>query len=114
MKALSVPQPLAEALVRGLKTIDVRTKPTEIRGRVYVYANHRRFNHGEEVEMLVSYGIGDVNSDDLPRGVLIGTTELWDCTGGGGIYQWHFRNPERATELLKPTTRPHSNWFEPF
>ena len=64
--------------------------------------------------MLEMYGIGDVKADDLPRGVLIGTVDLWDCTGLGGRYEWHFRNPERATELVQPTKRPGAIWFDPF
>ena len=31
--------------------------------------------------MMEEYGIEDVSCDDLPRGVLIGEVELWDCTG---------------------------------
>ena len=55
--------------------------------------------------MMAEYRIKDVACDDLPRGVLIGTVELWDCTGGDGEYEWHVRKPERAKKLLKPTGR---------
>ena len=111
MKALSIYQPHAEAIMRGLKVVENRPQPTEVRGRIYIYVCRGRFLAGEEAELLELYGMTDV--DDLPRGVLIGTAELWDCTGSGGNYQWHLRNPERATKLLKPMKRPHS-LFEPF
>ena len=113
MKALSMHQPDAEAIMRGVKLIENQPRPTEVRGRVYIYASRGRFIFAEEAHMLEMYGMTDVNVDDLPRGVLVGTVELWDCTGGGGNFQWHLRNPERAAELLKPTKQPRS-LFEPF
>ena len=54
--------------------------------------------------------IGDVSCDDLPRGVIIGTVELYDCHGG----DWHIRRPERAKKLLKPKNHPQPVWFNPF
>jgi hypothetical protein len=112
VKALSIHQPHAEAILRGLKVVVNQLHPTKVRGRIYIYACRERFLVGEEAELLEMYGMTDV--DDLPRGVLVGTAELWDCTGSGGNYQWHLRNPERATELLKPTKPPQAVWFEPF
>ena len=51
--------------------------------------------------------------DNLPRGVLIGTVELWNFTGSGGNYQWHVRNPERAKRLVRPAKHPQPSWFNP-
>ena len=38
MRALSVRQPYAELILRGEKKIEYRSKPTNIRERVYLYA----------------------------------------------------------------------------
>lgn len=114
MKALSIRQPHAEAIMRGIKAAEFCTRATNVRGRIYIYASRNRYHVEEEAKILEMYGIGDVNSDDLPRGVVIGTVELWNCTGFGGKYEWHFCHPERATELLKPTKRPGGVWFNPF
>jgi hypothetical protein len=114
MKALSICQPHAEAIMRGVKPIEYRCQPTRVRGRIYIYTSRVFCTSDNNAQMLAMYGMSDVNIDDLPRGVLIGTVELWDCTGIGGNYQWHLRNPERATELLTPTKRPGSVWFDPF
>ena len=114
MKAFPIRQPRAEAIMRGVALIEYRSRSTEVRGRIYIYANLNRYTIEQEAQMLAMYGMADVNVDDLPRGFLLGTVELWDCTGSGGNYHWHFRNPERATELLKPTNRQHSPWFDPF
>ena len=40
--ALSVRQPQAEAIMRGVKAIEYRSRPTNIRGRVYSYAARAR------------------------------------------------------------------------
>jgi len=114
MKALSVRQPHAEAIMRGVKPVEYHSRPTTLRERIYVYASLRRYEPEEEADMMAKYGIDDVDCDDLPRGVLIGTVELWDCTGTSRGYHWHVRNPERATELLKPTGHPQPICFNPF
>ena len=114
MKALSIRQPHAEAIMRGVKPIVIQSHITNVLGRIYIYASLRRYRAEEEAEIMAGYGIEGVAADDLPRGVLIGTVELWHCTGSVGKYKWHFRNPERATRLLKPTKQPQSNWFNPF
>jgi len=52
--------------------------------------------------MMADYGIDDTTCDELPRGVLVGTVELYDCDGG----DWHVRKPEQAKKLLKPKNQP--------
>lgn len=110
MRALSIRQPHAEAIMRGIKPIEFRSAPTRIRGRIHIYASLGRYSAADEAEMMDEYGIEDVACDDLPRGVLIGTVELHDCNGGN----WHVRSPERATKLLKPKKQPQPVWFNPF
>ena len=41
MRALSVCQPFAEQILSGEKRIEYRSLPTNIRGRVYIYASKR-------------------------------------------------------------------------
>ena len=69
MRALSIRQPHAEAIMRGVKMIEYRSRATRIRGRVYIYASLGRYSSVEEAEMLEEYGIDDVDIEDLPRGV---------------------------------------------
>lgn len=110
MRALSIRQPHAEAIMRGIKIIEFRSAPTKIRGRIYVYASLGRYPKGEEEQMLEDYGMDDAICDELPRGVLVGTVELYDCQSGS----WLLREPERASELLKPGKHPQPVWFNPF
>jgi len=114
MRALSIRQPHAEAIMRGVKKIEYRSRLTKIRERIYIYAALGRFTPETEAEMMAGYKIKDVACDDLPRGVLIGTVELFDCAGDEGEYEWYVRKPERAKKLLKPTRRPQPAWFNPF
>lgn len=110
VRALSIRQPHAEAIMRGIKTIEYRSKATKIRGRILTYASLGRYSASEEAKMMHEYGISDTSTDDLPRGVVIGSVELYDCDGG----HWHVRKPERAEKLTKPKRHPQPVWFYPF
>ena len=50
--------------------------------------------------MMEEYGISDVSCDNLPRGVIVGTVELYDCDDD----EWYLRNPERATNSASRRT----------
>ena len=110
MIALSVRQPQAEAIMRGTKTIEYRSASTNIRGRILIYASLSRYEAEEEAEIQEEYEITDVESDDLPRGVVIGSVELYDSDEG----EWYLRNPVRAQKLVEPVNRPNPVWFYPF
>ena len=107
MKALSIRQPWAELILRGIKTTEQRSRPTTIRGRIYIYAALGRSHPDDEAECEADYGI-DV--DSLPRGVIVGTVELHDCDGD----EWQLRKPERAKVLRKPDNHAMPVWFTPF
>jgi hypothetical protein len=110
VRALSIRQPHAEAIMRGVKKIEFRSGPTKIRGRILIYASLGRYSAQCEAAMMRKYGIKDVSCDKLPCGVLIGSVELFDCDGG----KWHLRKPKRAEKLVKPAKRPQPVWFYPF
>lgn len=109
-RALSIRQPHAEAIMRGVKKTEFRSGPTKIRGRIFIYASLGRYPAGDEDDMMAEYGINDVACDDLPRGVIIGTVDLHDCEEG----DWHVKEPERAKTLRKPKNHPQPVWFKPF
>lgn len=110
IRALSIRQPHAEAIMRGVKKIEYRSAPTKIRGRILIYASLGRYSAKDEAKMMADYRIKDMACDDLPRGVLIGSVELFDCDGG----DWRVRKPERAEKLVQPTKQPQPVWFYPF
>lgn len=106
-RALSVRQPYAEQILRGKKKVEYRSRPTNIRERVYIYATLRPADRAEFVEARM-------NADELPRGVVIGTVEIVGCTPSRQGYQWLLRKPERLARPLKPRNRPQPVWFKPF
>ena len=99
-----------EAIMRGTKTTEYRSGPTNIRGRILIYASLGRYGDDAESEMLQEFGIADVEADDLPRGVIIGSVELYDSDEG----EWYLRNPQCAEKFVEPVNRPNPVWFYPF
>ncbi len=83
MKAITIHQPWAWAIVQGLKNIENRTCPTKYRGKLLIHAGnskksinagyvfmHRVSSHNDtEIPLL----------DELIYGSIIGEVELVDC-----------------------------------
>jgi hypothetical protein len=90
--------------------VEYRSAATSIRGRIYVYASLGRYSADDEAELMREYKIKDARCEDLPRGVLVGTVELYDSDGG----EWYLRTPERAKRLRKPQHKAQPVWFNPF
>lgn len=71
IKVLAVKQPWASLIAEGKKTIEVRSMPTNIRGRVAIYAS------------LSSFDTGLLNkipaTDPFLKGHIIATVEIVDC-----------------------------------
>lgn len=112
--ALSLCQPHADAVLQGLKVYEVRTQVTKFIGRVFVYASHSRVSATEEAMLLAQYGFIDARARPLPRGLVLGTVEIYACTREGDVYHWHFRNPERWKRPKLPQRKPQGSWFKPF
>ena len=110
MRALSIRQPFAEAILRGAKTSEFRSGPTAIRERILIYAGLKRYTDDDERQIADEFDMADVDLDNLPRGVIVGSVELYDCDGG----EWFLRNPQRAVHPVPPTNRPNPVWFYPF
>jgi hypothetical protein len=126
MRALSIRQPWAELILRGHKIIEVRSRRTNLRERVFIYAGLNRIEPQEEVRIAAQFGI---DMDYLPRGVLVGTVEILGClplqrddsqaacfeiTETDGFYAWLLARPQRVEELVKPKNQPQPMFFNPF
>lgn len=105
-RALSLRQPYAEQVLRGTKKIEYRSRPTHIRGRVYVYASLTPDSEAFE-EMRIEPGA-------LPTGVLVGTVEIVGCRKGWDEYEWQLQRPQRLEQPIKPENHPQPVWFKPF
>jgi len=107
MKALSFHQPRAEQIIRGIKTVDVRTWQVQYRGPLVIHASSKRRDGRCRV-------LG-FDPDALDYGALIGTVEvteivpldeatyealreehlLDDPFPSGPCYGWRLANPRR-------------------
>jgi hypothetical protein len=130
MRALSIRQPWAELILRGIKTVEYRSRPTRILGeRFFIYAAKgggpgawrvRRTENivvptepppawmAELAEALRLF------PEDLPTGVIVGTAVIERVTPGDGVFEWQLRDVERAKRLRKPKRHPQPVWFRPF
>jgi hypothetical protein len=94
MKAFTVYQPYAYAIVAGIKPHETRPRRTNIRGRVAVHAGKRGFYAGGPLAVKQKTDAIRVISETeyeqkgerpieelpyFPKGVVIGTIEIVDC-----------------------------------
>ena len=76
MKALSVCQPWAWAIVAGIKTVENRSRPTRHRGPLVIHASKsQRYLAGDYANLLP--GLPPV--EQLVFGALVGVVEVLDC-----------------------------------
>ena len=111
-KGLSVQQPWAEQIMTGEKTIEFRSVPVRYRGPIYIYVSLGKSELSDaELEAEMGY-----NWKNVPRGVVIGTVDVVDCTGEPGDYEWHLSNPVRLKTPVPPSPgqQPGQIWFYPF
>ena len=124
--ALGVRQPWCELILRGRKTLEIRTRPTGVRGTIYVYSA-KKFSDLPELEEVTTRE--DVDLTPLPRGALIGTVEIVGCRPATPAdapaacvperelvdrFAWELANPVRFAEPLGPRFLPYGVWFYPF
>lgn len=110
MRALSIRQPFAEAILRGKKVEEYRSAPTKIRGRILIYASLGRYDPAQEAALMREFDITDTSIEALPRGVIVGSVDLYDSDESA----WRLRLPERAKTPVAPANRANPVWFYPF
>lgn len=124
--ALGIRQPWAELILRGIKTIEVRSLGTQLRGPIYLYTGKQFADIAAAETMLRRHGI---DRDELTLSRLVGTVEIVDsrpCTPADaraacvpaevlhGKQAWCLANPVRLEEPMKPRFVPYGVWFYPF
>jgi len=137
MRALSIRQPYAELILRGIKRIEYRSRPTRIVGeRFWIYAAGKWPVAGGRLPLKPKQVWSDnltttgdapppwmlelanalrLFPDDLPTGVIVGSAVIERITPrDDGMFQWHLAGVERAKRLRKPRGHPQPVWFNPF
>ncbi len=107
IRAISIKQPHAEAILRGTKRHEYRTIPTIIRETVWIYASLK------PAAADARYRI-PVDPEDLPRGVIVGTIDIVGCRKRGRRdYAYVLKNPRRLPRLKRPTNHACPVFWRP-
>ena len=124
--ALGIRHPWAELILRGKKTIEVRSRPTNLRGTIYVYSSKVLATEDFAYEAIRTHS---VDVENCMRGMLLGTVDIVDCRPGkkddaehacvpwsriNGKYAWILENPVRFGEPVNVRFLPYGVWFYPF
>lgn len=106
---ISIKQPYVEQILQGEKLYEYRSRPTKIRGRVYLYAS---LTPGE----AKYWKMVGLNPGELPTGVIVGSVEIIDCVWFPkySCYGYKLANPKRYKNPIKPINRAQPCWFYPF
>lgn len=107
--AISIRQPFVELILRGKKKAEYRSRPTHIRGRVYLYAAQKPVANPARWRQVKA------EPGDLPTGVILGTVEIVDCRWDAqqSEYVYVLRNPKRLRRRLYPKSRPNPCFWRP-
>src|SRR5829696_3720092 len=131
MRALSIRQPYAELILRGIKTAELRSRATRIVGeRFYIYACKRKasvasgqwpvkradnivvpgepppawmIELAEQVKMIDPGAL-------LPTGVIVGSAVIERVSQVDSVYHWHLADVRRAKKLRRPSGHPQPVW----
>jgi hypothetical protein len=74
--AISLKQPWAALVAAGLKTVEVRTWPTQRRGWIFIHASKTPDERPEAWKWIDSPELQDLAAD---RGGVLGAAEITDC-----------------------------------
>ena len=126
MIALGIRQPWAELIVRGIKTIEVRSQDTAQRGRIYIYASKKLSDIPEATAAATKHKL---DLQTLPKGLIVGTIELVDsfrCRSRDSAaacvprrclkdqFGWRLSCPQRLPQPLQVRFLPYGVWFYPW
>lgn len=124
--ALGIQQPWVELILRGVKTLEIRSQSTQVRGRIYLYASKKPSALPAAQLMIAQH---ELQVETLPYGLLVGSVEVIESRPAvpvdapsaclppellAGRYAWRFAAPERFAEPVPVRFLPYGVWFYPF
>jgi len=130
--ALGIQQPWVELILQGKKRLEVRSLPTRIRGRIYLYASKSESRFPEAVPYLNALRKKKPLSrsgNSVGHGQIVGSVELINCRLAteedalfacvneerlSGQYVWELAAPNRFHEPWPVTFLPYGLWFYPW
>jgi hypothetical protein len=124
--ALGVRQPWVELILRGIKTVEVRSQDTRVRGTIYLYASRKLSELPAALEVARQH---ELDCQTLPAGLLVGSVEIADtrqarandaaasCVPASLLkkqFAWELCNPQRFAAPVPVRFLPYGIWFYPF
>ena len=108
-RAISIRQPLVEQILRGQKKVEYRSRKTNIRERVYLYASATPFEDAKAWRKV------NARPGELASTVIVGTVEITDCvwSAANGCYAYRLAKPRRLNTPLKPKNQPQPVFWRP-
>lgn len=125
-RAFGIQQPWAELILRGIKTIEIRTLPVRPGGPIYLYASKQPSKAAYAFAAAERAGLEIGN---LPRGVLVGTCHVIECRLATsedvtaacvpeevlrGKFGWVLSQVSRSEPPQPILNPPFGMWFYPF
>lgn len=124
--ALGIQQPWAELILRGVKTVEVRTVPVAMRSTIYIYASKKHSTFPDAHTAIKDHHL---LRTELPTGLITGTVDIigcrpctpndassacvsWDLMQN--CYSWLLDHPQRFEKPIPPRYLPYGMWFFPF
>jgi hypothetical protein len=124
--ALGIRQPWVELILRGIKTLEVRSFDTPKRGTIYLYASKTLADNNAARDAVEAHAL---EIDTLPTGLLCGSVELADsrpATPADAVsscvpkallknaFVWALKNPQRFETPQTVRFLPYGIWFYPY
>ena len=108
-RAISIRQPFVEEILLGKKTYEYRSRPTKIRGRVFLYASNTLGDTSNCNKFKI-------NISSLIKGKIVGSVEIIDCEylEDKKYYGYKLKNPIRYDHAIEPQSQPQPLFFFPF
>ena len=124
--ALGVRQPWVELILRGIKTVEVRSSNTNVRGLIYLYSSKKLSDMDAATTAIAKH---EIQVSELPCGLLVGSVELYAaepatpgdaaaaCVPADVLHNkvaWRLRNPVRFDKPHPVRFLPYGVWFYPY
>jgi hypothetical protein len=125
--ALSIRQPYAELILRGIKTVELRNRATKIVGeRFYIYAAKARatvpiwsddLQVGSPPAWMAELArqVGMIGpGEELLTGLIVGSAKIEriiEPTAPGDVFQWVLCDVRREPTPWRPTRHPQPTWW---
>ena len=124
--ALTIQQPWAELILRGIKTIEVRSVLAGTQQMIYLYASKRFSTLPVAAKTAKRH---DVDLKSLPTGMVVGTVTIAECrkslrTDAAAAcipwpllkekYSWMLKSPNAFASPVAARKVPFGMWFYPF